>query len=322
MKSSTQFTSLSILIFFAFCHQACAKGKAWTDPETAAKEDADFLIQGEYASKDGKSSHGVQVVALSGGNFQAAVYEGGLPGAGAKSTKFVTYKGKRNGDQVELKGPDGQSLVIKGSEAKGEGFCYKKITRKSPTLGQAAPKGADYLYHAKSGINGFNPGKTRGAYLAEGQISKDSFQDFHLHLEFRTPYKPGTPPGSQDRGNSGVYIFNNYETQVLDSFGIKAEFNFCGALYRTREPDLNMCFPPLAWQTYDIHFTAPRFDGKEKVKNARITTIHNGVKIHDDIELPKGTGAGGRRPEKPKSQIHLQGHGNPVSYRNIWILSK
>jgi len=83
-----------------------------------------------------------------------------------------------------------------------------------------------------------------------------------------------------------------------------------------------MCFPPLAWQTYDIHFTAPRFEGKEKVKNARITTIHNGVKIHDDIELPKGTGAGGRRPEKPKSQIHLQGHGNPVSYRNIWILSK
>lgn len=322
MKTTNKLLLSSTLLILLFSHQACAKSKAWTDPEIAAKEDPDFLVQGEYGTADGSATHGVQVVALSGGKFQAAVYEGGLPGAGAKSTEFVAFKGERSGDKVELKGPNDQTLVIQGTVLKGEDMTLSKIVRKSPTLGQAAPEGAVYLYNSKKKINAFNPGKTRGAYLTEGQISKDSFQDFHLHIEFRTPYKPATPPGNQDRGNSGVYIFNNYETQVLDTFGIKAEFNFCGSLYRTRTPDLNMCFPPLSWQTYDIHFTAPKFNEKEKVKNARITTIHNGVKIHDDYELLKGTGAGGKRPEKEKSQIHLQGHGNPVSYKNIWVLNK
>jgi len=80
-----------------------------------------------------------------------------------------------------------------------------------------------------------------------------------------------------------------------------------------------MCFPPLTWQSYDIVFTAPRFEDGKKVKNARITNRHNGVLIHDDVELPKGTGAGGGRPEKPEAQIFIQGHGNPVRYRNIWL---
>ena len=321
MKFANNLLITSGMLFLSITHQACAKGNAWTDPETAAKEDPDFLIQGEYTANEGETTHGVQVVALSGGKFLGALFEGGLPGGGAKSTEFVKLEGNRKGDSIELAG-SGKSFVIKDGLLKGEGLVLSKTIRQSPTLGQVAPEGAVYLYNSEKGINGFTPGKTRGEYLAEGQVTKDSFKDFHLHLEFRTPYKPATPPGSQDRGNSGVYIFNNYETQVLDSFGIKAEFNYCGSLYRTRPPDLNMCFPPLSWQTYDIHFTAPRSNENQKVKNARITTIHNGVKIHDDIELLKGTGAGGNRPEKEMSQIHLQGHGNPVSYKNIWLLNK
>lgn len=321
MKFSNKILISSCVLLFSFMHQACAKSKAWTAPKVAAKEDPDFLIQGEYTANEGPTTHAIQVVALSGGKFLGALFEGGLPGGGANSNEFLKLEGSRNGDQIELKG-SGKSFIIKEGLLKGEDLTLSKTIRQSPTLGQAAPEGAVYLYNSKKKINAFKPGKTRGKYLAEGQISKDSFQDFHLHLEFRTPYKPGTKPGSQDRGNSGVYIFNNYETQVLDTFGIKAEFNFCGALYRTRPPDVNMCFPPLSWQTYDIHFTAPRFKDNQKVKNARITTIHNGVKIHYDFELKKGTGAGGGRPEKPKAQIHLQGHGNPVSYKNIWVLSK
>ena len=315
MQPTLQRTIPSLLLSFAMAHQACAK--TWTDPETASKEDPDFGIQGEYAG-DGA---GLQVVALGKGNFQAALYDGGLPGAGAKGNEFSLYQGSLAEGVLKLEGPGGKAITVTGGKADaGAGKTYAKTARMSPSLGQKAPKGAVVLFDAASGVNGFTPGTTRGEYLAEGQTTKDSFQNFHLHIEFRTPYKPETAPGSQDRGNSGIYIFNNYETQVLDSFGIKAEFNFCGSLYRTREPDLNMCFPPLSWQTYDIHFAAPTFEDGKKVANARITTFHNGVKIHNDVELEKGTGAGGKRPEKPKAQIYLQGHGNPVSYKNIWLL--
>ena len=82
-------------------------------------------------------------------------------------------------------GPEGQSLVISEGKAKLEGVTCKKIERKSPTLGQAPPKGSTILFDGKT--NAFNPGKTRGKYLAEGQISKGKFKDFHLHIEFRTP---------------------------------------------------------------------------------------------------------------------------------------
>ena len=84
-----------------------------------------------------------------------------------------------------------------------------------------------------------------------------------------------------------------------------------------------MCLPPLTWQTYDIEFTAARF-GKDgaKTSDAVITVLHNGVKIHDAVKLPKGTGIGGTRPEGAEGPIIFQGHGNPVAFRNIWILRK
>jgi len=152
-----------------------------------------------------------------------------------------------------------------------------------------------------------------------------------MHLEFRLPFKPARAPSNQDRGNSGVYIFNNYECQVLDSFALDFDKEncpfkpqsdskqWCGCLYKFKLADIHMVYPPLQWQTYDIEFTAPVFTDGKKTKNARITVIHNGVKIHNDVELPKGTGAGGGRPEKPRSKIFFQGHGNPVAFRNIWI---
>jgi hypothetical protein len=125
----------------------------------------------------------------------------------------------------------------------------------------------------------------------------------------------------QARGNSGVYIQRRYEVQILDSFGLDGAFNEAGALYRQTPPDFNMAFPPLTWQTYDIWFTPPYFaaDGKTKLANARITVLHNGVAVHWNREITAKTG-GGQQEGPTALPIQLQDHGNPVVFRNIWIV--
>lgn len=151
-------------------------------------------------------------------------------------------------------------------------------------------------------------------------VSRAQFGDHRLHIEFRTPYKPDAR--GQGRGNSGVYVQGRYEVQVLDSYGLKGANNECGGIYSVKAPRVNMCAPPLQWQTYDITFRAPRFnkDG-DKVKNARITVLHNGVNIHDDVELTvDGTTAAPWKGPARQGPIYLQDHGNPVQYRNIWVL--
>jgi hypothetical protein len=153
-------------------------------------------------------------------------------------------------------------------------------------------------------------------------VTRDSFQDFQLHVEFNIPLPP---EGAKDqaRGNSGVYIQRRYEIQVLDSFGVDPPaFNGCGSLYRQRAPDKNMSKKPGEWQTYDITFRSARFDASgKKTEPARLTLVWNGVKVHDDVEIKDKTGAG--KPEGPEpGPILLQDHGAPVRYRNLWIVPK
>ncbi len=161
---------------------------------------------------------------------------------------------------------------------------------------------------------------TEDGLLMEGGTSKQKFGGGKIHIEFRLPYVP-TGRG-QGRGNSGIYVQGKYEVQMLDSFGLEGKHNECGGLYSQKDPDVNMCFPPLTWQTYDIELTSAKVDGDGNVvANPRLTVVHNGVTIHDDVEMAKPT-PGGRGSLAEPGPISLQNHGNPVRYRNIWVVEE
>jgi hypothetical protein len=150
-------------------------------------------------------------------------------------------------------------------------------------------------------------------------VSKEVFGDHQIHLEFRTPFMPEAR--GQSRGNSGVYIQGRYEVQILDSYGLEGLDNECGGIYRVSRPRVNMCAPPLQWQSYDIDFRAPRFDAQgNKTANARVTVSHNGVPIHEDLEIPGQTGGGDASNFDKPGPLLLQDHGNPVQFRNVWVL--
>ena len=137
-----------------------------------------------------------------------------------------------------------------------------------------------------------------------------------------TPYKPKAR--GQGRGNSGIYHQGRYETQVLDSFGLAGKMNETGGIYSIAHPTLNMCLPPLSWQTYDVDFTAAELDDQEKIKkHAHMTVKHNGVEIHRNVKLTRCTAAAGNKNVNGVDGIvYLQDHGNPVVFRNFWIEEK
>jgi hypothetical protein len=304
---------------------SAADGKAaFTDPKEAGP---DFAVQGEYQGVDVEGHKwGCQVIALGDGKFDVVGYLGGLPGDGWKrGDQTKKGKGELKDGVANVKGDDGWTATIKDGVLKveHEGKIVgelKKVERKSPTLGAKPPEGATVLFDGSS-ADAFKNGKiVEGNLLgATNAESHAKWQDHTLHIEFRTPFMPGAR--GQGRGNSGVYVQCRYEVQVLDSFGLDGKNNECGGIYTIAEPKVNMCYPPLAWQTYDIEFTAARYENGQKVKNARVTIKHNGVTIHEDLELPKGTP--GKSPEGPESLgLFLQDHGNPVAFRNIWVVEK
>ena len=305
------------------------KPKAYVDP---AVTDDDFIIQGEYVGKDEEGNRfGTQVIALGEGKFEAVRYKGGLPGDGWDGDRSEITRVPGSREQGEM------TVVFNGPKSRGEAdgarifvsqmhkepiMDLKRASRESPTLNAAPPAGAVVLFDGK-GINGFPKSRvTPNGLLIEGCTSGEKFTDFTIHLEFRLPYMP-TARG-QARGNSGIYLQGRYEVQMLDSFGLEGKDNECGGIYKVAQPRVNMCYPPLTWQTYDIDFTAAKYDAAgKKTANAKVSVKHNGVLIHENVEIPNTTGSAPVKDEaNTPGPIFLQNHGNPVRYRNIWVVKK
>ncbi len=307
------------------CVAAESQRIAITDP---AEVDIDFSFQGEYlgtvrisAGQTGRV--GLQVVARGNGRFEAAWYLGGLPGAGWNQQDRSTLDGTLDNGMLTLMG-DGRMILVDGATARVQDTggtdqgVLTRVVRGSPTMGASPPPGAIVLFDGSPPEFMDNARVTDDGLLEVGTTTSMPVEDFHMHLEFRIPYMPNSR--GQGRGNSGVYIQRRYEVQILDSFGMEALFDGCGSLYRQQAADINMSLPPLAWQTFDIWFRAAHFDSEgNKITNARITVLHNGVPIHSNREVVAKTGAG--LPEGPELlPILLQNHRDPVHFRNIWIV--
>ena len=243
----------SLLSLFA-SHLAFAADKGGTILN-ANEAGPDYQIQGEYAGKRA----GVQVIALGDGKFRAVIHKGGLPGAGWDKGKKIELNGATSATGADFPKADGWAVRINGGKlhltaAGSDTRELQAVNRKSPTLGSKPPKGAIVLFNGTDAKQ-FKPGKmTKDGLLEQGANSVKQFQSHRLHVEFKLPFK--AKARGQGRGNSGCYLQARYEVQVLDSFGLAGKHNECGGIYSIKPPDVNMCLPPLAWQTYDIDFTA------------------------------------------------------------------
>jgi hypothetical protein len=154
-----------------------------------------------------------------------------------------------------------------------------------------------------------------------GLVSRKEFGDCHIHLEWSAPVPPqGT---SQKRGNSGVFMMGKYEIQILDCYeNTSYADGMTAAIYGQRPPLANACRKPGEWQTYDIIFTAPRFDGERLISPAYATVIHNGVVVQNHSPF-LGQSTYKKLPvykaHEEQGPIILQDHNNPVRFRNIWV---
>jgi hypothetical protein len=332
------------------------KQMVWTDPNDPTLP-PDFKIQGEYAGSSASGAKlGAQIIALGEGAFQAVLLPGGLPGDGWDGKHKTLMHGKLDGERALFTPIDGKEKrkylaqraeefsatstfppkghmtatataengKLVGKLGDGGSFELARIERKSPTMGQKAPPGAIVLFDGTNtdAFKGGRLDKKTGLLNTDGANihTKQKFLNYSVHVEFMLPYRPDAR--GQGRGNSGFYQVDQYEVQILDSFGLDGKNNECGGIYSRIDPKLNMCGPPLTWQTYDIDFTAAELEGGKKVKDARITVRLNGVVVHDNVSIPGVTGGARNEPEGTPGALQLQGHGNPLQFRNFWVVTK
>ena len=305
--------AIFVLLIASIAHGQRTDARTWTSPGTAAKEFPGFDLMGEYV-KDGE---GVQVTPAEG-KFYVSFFPGGLPGGGWDGSEIKHQWFDQNGTSDVLTG-------------------YQKVERSSKLKFPKPPAEAIVLFDGEKHDH-WAFGKVKNSFLIAGaKTRRDDFKDLKLHFETRIVFKPELPLAHPDRGNSGVFLAGAYEVQICDTFGVdfapdrwkkdrvrKKPNTWCGGIYGLKKADVNVCLPPLAWQSFDINFTAARFDADRKISDARMTVFQNGALIHDDVALERGTGGGreGPRPEVALGPISFQNHHSPNEFRNIWVVER
>ncbi len=248
-----------------------------------------------------------------------------------------------NGYKGEVKA-DGTIIVTGNRDKKDFVMTLKKFDRKIPTMGKSAPRGASILIGAGNMSEWANSDGSECAWKILGDVveipsevavagkkkknhtifSKKAFGSFALHLEFKLP--ESYHKGWGNRGNSGLYI-GETELQIIDSFAGIGTWNECGALYKFMPPKVNAALPPEVWQAYDVEYTAAKFENGKLIAYPRISVWHNGIKIHDDIEITQATDHSQLRAESykftsEKEKLSLQDHNDSLQFRNMWIQEK
>lgn len=299
-----------------------------------------FTDQGKYPLSKRDAPCAAQVIDFGNSQYVVHLTEKLYTGAGILGSAKGSMK---NGNLVFM--GDLLNGNISGEKMTGTfmfrgdllGFSLEKIERISPTMGAEPAAGAITLFDG-SGFNhwigdGNQPVKWKIINENEAEVvpgipgkrpkndifTRKKFTDVYLHVEFKLPLMAETV--GQQRANSGVIFEGVGEVQILDSYGLEGNFNECGAIYRNSPPKVNMAYPPLSWQTYDIIFRSPAYDeiGK-RTGDGKITVYHNGVRIHHEHPLkrgPKQLDSG--MTEFPVS-IRLQDHQNTLWFRNIWAV--
>jgi len=279
----------------------------------------------------------VQAIALGNAQYRFVARELSIKSGAVVQTYDATLDGKRLHFPAN---PEWKAVCESGTidcrnrADESPVWSLTRSVRLSPSLGARPPNGAIWLFDGTSldawqrrdpaqrstPVGWAITGGVMEVVPGTGDIlTKRPFTDFQMHLEFRTPFMPEA--SGQGRGNSGVYLQGRYEVQVLDSYGLKGEDNECGGIYKVAAPRENMCAPPGQWQSYDITFHAPRFDGSgKKITDALLTVLHNGVIIHENLAVPGPTGGALDENVQQPGGILLQDHGNQVQYRNIWLV--
>jgi len=299
--------------------------------QSAIADDFMGVYRGTFSPDSAVTLNATAHVIAEGDGYYRAVITS--PGKEGFEGATIEIYGRQFGPEVGLFGRSGgyhwggtlKNGALFTTSGYGQSFRLDRTQPQSPKAARPPPTGAVVLLPFKPDTTPDLSQWTNAEWkalengsmqCAPGKGDNRTRREFgsiqHLHLEFWLPLEPGNR--GQGRANSGVYLADHYEVQVLDSFGLTHTSGDCGGLYGIARARVNASLPPETWQTYDIRFEAAQLDDQGKATiPPRVTVHHNGVLIHDRQEIPM-------QNHRLKGPLHLQDHGHPIQFRNIWLV--